>query len=147
MTIAETDILEALSTVVASLIEVPLRPPSPEAEESGDSLTGVITISGECEAVVLLRCDTRLARDLAAAMFAMDQDELDDAEIIDALGEVTNMTGGGIKAVLPGSCRLGLPSVTVGFEHSVGVPGTTVLGRTVQSHDDRIVSVTVMGFA
>ena len=38
---------------------------------------------------------------------------LDDEDIDDALGELANVVGGNVKAVLPGPSALGLPEVGV----------------------------------
>jgi CheY-specific phosphatase CheX len=47
----------------------------------------------------------------------------------DALGEITNMTGGNIKALLPGACHLSLPAVVEGTSYTIRVPSTRIVTR------------------
>jgi len=75
-------------------------------------LTGCISITGAWEGTVILDCATELARHAAGQIFATDS--LAREETCDALGELTNMLGGNLKALLPEPCQLGLPSVTSG---------------------------------
>ena len=41
----------------------------------------------------------------------------------DAVGELANMTGGNVKALLPMTCRLSLPRVVEGTGHTTRPPG------------------------
>jgi chemotaxis protein CheX len=70
-----------------------------------------------------------VARELAAAMFGIEADDLGDEELVDALGEVTNMIGGNVKALVGGNV-LSLPSVTRGRDFLVAVPGSRVCAST-----------------
>jgi chemotaxis protein CheX len=42
-------------------------------------------------------------------------------EIRDALGELTNVIGGNVKALFPGPSALSLPTVAVGSDYDLGV--------------------------
>jgi chemotaxis protein CheX len=44
-------------------------------------------------------------------MFAMSEDELTEAEIRDAVGEIVNMVGGNLKGIVEGDSSLSLPCV------------------------------------
>ncbi|MCU0705946.1 MAG: chemotaxis protein CheX, partial [Fimbriiglobus sp.] len=48
------------------------------------------------------------------AFFDTPSAEVTPAELADALGELANMVGGNLKALLPDGCRLSLPSVEPG---------------------------------
>jgi len=65
-----------------------------------------------------LFCSLDTCRSIVASMLGMDDgDELDDADVADALGEVANILGGGIKARMVASdsaLTLGLPVVIKG---------------------------------
>jgi chemotaxis protein CheX len=90
-------------------------------------LTGFVHIQGDWEGTVTVDCPLPLATEAAAAMFGMAVDELSKDEIDDALGEITNMTGGGIKSMLTGSCKLSLPTVIEGKGFTVNVPGAALV--------------------
>lgn len=93
----------------------------------GRSVTGCVTINGAWQGSVQLRAPESVARTAAAAMFMMAEDELSEAEIGDALGELTNMIGGNIKSLLPEPSRLSLPSVTEGLDHTTRVCGASLV--------------------
>jgi chemotaxis protein CheX len=59
-------------------------------------------------------------------MFELAADEISPSEISDALGEIANMMGGNVKALLPGPATLSLPSVTEGSDYSITVPGAAL---------------------
>lgn len=87
------------------------------------SVTGIVHISGESDGSVSLECPKRLAERAAALMFGTEVDELAPGEVEDALGELTNMAGGGIKSFLPGRNQLSLPTVVEGIGYHLNVPG------------------------
>jgi CheY-specific phosphatase CheX len=142
--IADDQMTDAVGTVLASLVGLPVEPCADGTLDAADVLTGIVTISGDADAVVVLRCQRELATDIASAMFAMPPEELGDTDVVDALGEVTNVTGGAIKAFLDGTCRLGLPIVTVGRDHQIDVPGATTAATATFAHDDRVLSIEVL---
>jgi CheY-specific phosphatase CheX len=72
---------------------------------------------------VLVEMTQRVARELAAGMFDEAAADVADADVMDALGEVANMIGGNVKALL-GATSLSLPSVTSGDRFVVHVPGS-----------------------
>jgi CheY-specific phosphatase CheX len=147
MKIADDLMTDAVTSVLASLVGltvVPVAPALEDAHAGSEVVTGIVTISGDADAVVVLRCDRELAVDVAAGMFALPPADLGDTDLVDALGEVTNVTGGAIKALMDGTCRLGLPVVTVGRDQQIDVPGATTASRVVFVHDERALSLEVL---
>src|SRR5207248_3096506 len=76
-------------------------------------LTGRVPIGGAWEGAVSLRCPEPLCRSFAADLFGRLAADVEDADVFDALGELANIIGGNLKALLPGVCRLGLPTAAV----------------------------------
>lgn len=74
-------------------------------------VTSVVTVSGDALGVVGVQTSGAGARAMAAAMFMMGADEVGEAEVADALGELANVVGGNVKGLLPGSNRLSLPAL------------------------------------
>jgi chemotaxis protein CheX len=81
-------------------------------------LRGSVTITGTSNGIVTVDCSETLARRLAAAMFDAEPGALSEEDVLDSLGEVANIIGGNIKALLPGPSRLGLPKI----DHDVSAP-------------------------
>ncbi len=82
--------------------------PAPEAEAY---ITGCVQITGDWQGAVTVELAAPLARRVAAALFAMEPAEVSDGEVGDAVGELANMIGGNVKALMEGSCQLSLPAV------------------------------------
>jgi chemotaxis protein CheX len=93
------------------------------------TLTGCVQLTGAWDGSVLLYCTAELARRAAAVMFGMEPAEMSSEEIEDALGELANMTGGNVKALLPQPCEMSLPAVVEGIDYRVVVPGSKVLSN------------------
>jgi chemotaxis protein CheX len=132
---------EIWSTVLGLDVEVADPPRDPEGERT---ITGFVHVSGDWHGTVSLACPTALALDAAATMFGTPVEELTDDDVKDALGELTNMTGGGVKSLLPGSCDLSLPTVVEGLDYTVSVPGTSQWRFLSYSSQDHPVVIRVL---
>ena len=124
---ANDEINELVGDIWGSVLGIPAAPAPADVRVEEPRLTGFVHIQGDWEGTVTVDCPLPLATEAAAAMFGMAVDELSKEEIDDALGEITNMTGGGIKSMLPGSCKLSLPTVIEGKGFTVNVPGTEMV--------------------
>jgi chemotaxis protein CheX len=87
-------------------------------------LTGFVFIAGAWQGAVVCTSSDALVRHAAAVMFGIPQDTLTIELLHDALGELTNMIGGNVKALLPGPSYLCLPAVVEGSDNAVCVDGT-----------------------
>jgi chemotaxis protein CheX len=123
MNFQEQDIRDITETVWTNVLSV-----SAEASEddplrslAGRVYTGCVQISGAWEGAVTLRCSLHLARTVAATMYELGPVEPSTDEVRDALGELTNMVGGNIKALLPGPTHLSLPVVAEGDRQSLRI--------------------------
>ena len=80
-----------------------------------ESLLGCVQITGAWRGTVSIEMPTSLARRLTATMMALDDPSEATPDLVkDALGELVNMFGGNVKAVLPPPCYLSLPAVGPG---------------------------------
>lgn len=97
----------------------------PPTDASARTFLSSVQIEGGWEGVVQLHGSERLAIRAAARMFGTPESETTLEQAQDAFGELGNMIGGNAKALLPGTCRLSLPTVVVGRDYSVRVPSRT----------------------
>jgi chemotaxis protein CheX len=111
-----------------NLDAVPHEAPAPLAP-GRRTLDGVINITGAWAGAVVLQVAEPVARRAAAVMFGLDADRASLDDMQDAVGELTNMTGGNIKALLDGQCALSLPAVVEGRDYSIRVPGSEPVTR------------------
>lgn len=79
---------------------------------SAQDWAACVRISGGWHGAIVLRCPPELARMAAVAMFGRDPQQVTSAEALDALGELINMAGGNLKALLPPPCYSSLPSLS-----------------------------------
>jgi chemotaxis protein CheX len=89
-------------------------------------LAGCVQITGSWEGAVALDCPVELAKKVASIMFQLKEDETTTDLVEDGLGELTNMTGGNIKSLLPEPCYLSLPAVTM-TQHGLRIPGSELV--------------------
>ncbi len=146
MTIETLDLNAAVVGVFESMLALPIAAADEfaEAEEASASVTGVISISGDWNGAVVVTVPLDLARQVAAAMFALDADALTDAEIQDAVGELSNMVGGATKTMLGGSCSISLPSVTEGVRYRVSIPGAREVANARFESNGSLLAVSVV---
>ena len=92
----------------------------------GKTLTGSVRIKGAWQGEVLLQCSVELARRAAVVMFRVELEKVAPEQARDAVGELTNMTGDNLKALLPPSCKISLPAVTEDNNGKPSVPGSQI---------------------
>lgn len=91
-----------------------------DATSSGEGdLTASVKIAGTWNGTFFITLSAAAARQAAARMFACDGAGLSDADIRDAAGEIINIIGGNLKALLPPPVTLSLPHVAHGGAHAL----------------------------
>ena len=138
------ELVPLVSDIWSSMLGLDLEVGPPAAiPVTTRSLTGVVQISGDWHGAVTVKCSSPAAHSYAAAMFGMDVDELSVEEVCDALGELTNMTGGSVKALVAGDCSLSIPTVTEGLDYRTSIPRAVVLHELGFVCDGDPIEVTV----
>lgn len=99
-----------------------LVPVAPEVP--GDALSAWVGVTGPWSGTVVLTCGRTTAEELSRTLLRSPADEpVDRDDVADAMGELANVVGGNIKALLPAPSVLGLPAV--GGPPSAGSPADT----------------------
>jgi CheY-specific phosphatase CheX len=113
MSVEEQDIRDITSAVWTNVLQTDAEERSgmPEPRLPATVVTGCVQISGAWEGAVMIQCPVGLARAAAASMFETSPADTSSDDVRDALGELANMVGGNIKALLPGPTQLSLPVV------------------------------------
>lgn len=93
------------------------------------AISGVIGLSGKAAGTVVLSLDRDVALKATEAMTGEAPIDLN-ADVVDAIGELTNMIAGSAKAQLEQfEMSISLPSVIIGHNHSIAFPrNTTPIG-------------------
>lgn len=85
---------------------VPSDGPGPALREA---IAGQVSIAGSWRGRLIVTCEPELARRAGAALLGVEPSS--PGELLDTLGEVTNITGGNLMGLLPGLPTMSLPSV------------------------------------
>lgn len=126
---------EQIERLVTDIWEQTLRLPVQTGDVGGAVsasqrvMAAYVQISGGWNGAVVLTCTAELAATAAATMFSVPPDAVSPRDELDALGELSNIIGGSIKALLPGPSHLSLPTVVGGESYAARVPGSRVLSR------------------
>lgn len=94
-------------------VDKPVRP-APSA-----TITAAIHISGDFHGGVWLECSRSLVRRAASIMFDLPAEKLADEDERDVIGELTNVVAGNIKALIPGSNSISLPTIVEGSDYRI----------------------------
>jgi chemotaxis protein CheX len=111
------------------------------------TLTACVQITGDWTGAVTICCAKTAAEAFASAMFAADPSELSADEIRDALGELGNMTAGGVKGLVDGTCQLGIPAVAEGTSYEFSIPKGKITCQVDLAHGDEPIVISVYEMA
>jgi len=120
----DATIHELTETVWDTVLDMPVvRSAHAPAPPEGGVIASCIHISGKWEGMIVLNFSRPLGERIAGVMFDTEPGVLSPAEIQDAVGELANVIGGNLKALLPGPCKLSLPLVDEGEDSAFDVFG------------------------
>lgn len=105
---------------------------------------GCVTISGAWNGALIIECDERTAARIGSAMLDTDAEELGEDDLRDVIGELANVIGGNLKALLPQPSSLSLPSVAHGVGCELGVTRMTAERRLYYESDARPVVISLL---
>jgi chemotaxis protein CheX len=120
----ENDLAEMVEQVwVAYLDPEGINPLIPTGEVGQPSeVHSSVSISGSWSGHIVYASSTAAAKKAAAAFLAMEVDEVSDEDLSDVLGELANIVGGNVKAMLPDGALLSLPQVVMAPESATKYP-------------------------
>lgn len=131
--ITQEEIVVIAQSVLGTMLHIEAMPEQQLSEVSGTdaTFTGCVQISGNWQGAVLVQGTSQLERILASVFFELPEADVTEADIRDAIAEITNMIGGNIKGQVPSPSYLSIPSVTVGSDFNFHLAGATVLSLAV----------------
>ena len=117
--------IQSAINVFGTMLNCPIQRNSLSLKENDAptyEISGVIGLSGPVSGSVVFSLSREVAFHIAEG-FLMEQVSEITAEVVDAVGEVTNMIAGGAKKELSQyALSLGLPTVIVGRNHTITFP-------------------------
>lgn len=127
MSVEESDLVQIVNEIWTSMLGLEPEPwlgePGPRG---GKEFRAAVQITGSWQGALVIECPEVAARAFTAAMLGMDEAEAEDMgidELRDVVGELANMAGGNLKAIVGADTRLSLPTVIFGTDLELSVPG------------------------
>lgn len=118
----DDELADVTRSIWGMFFSEPLAPAPEESFDAASCVIGSVGIEGAWNGSLNLQCAQSLAASLTAEM--LQAGEPSEAEICDAFGELANMTGGNVKALLPGPTTMSVPTVRFNAEDSPGESGS-----------------------
>ncbi|HVQ95331.1 MAG TPA: chemotaxis protein CheX [Mycobacteriales bacterium] len=111
-------------------------------EPAVSDVAAAVSVTGAWRGHVVIGCSTGASKHAASALLGVSSEEVTEDDVSDALGELANIIGGNVKALLPEPCALSLPYVVA----SAGVrwPSVQEICRLDGMWRDEPVHITVL---
>lgn len=141
----ESDLAEMVEQVWESYLDPEgISPLIPTYDENQPSeVHSSVSITGSWTGHIVYASSTEAARRAAAAFLAMETDEVSQDDLSDVLGELANIVGGNVKAMLPPGAHLSLPQVVLAPESTARFPNTERIGGVYGIWDGEPVSISM----
>ena len=117
MQITEEILRGLTSDVCTSMLGLQIQPLPAPPRPAEAYLIGTIRILGDTCAGLEVIATADLAKHIASVMFDTPATDLANDEVFDAIGEVANIIGGGVKGLAEGETQLSLPCVDMLTSH------------------------------
>ena len=118
------DIADLTQEIFSSMVMLEVSPGEP-FKRTGDklvnSISGIIGLAGEMKGLLAIHLPAEAALAITTAFLGMEVKEIDE-DVCDAIGELANMLGGSMKAILDPSgskVQISIPSAIHGEEYAI----------------------------
>lgn len=130
MQFIEKEICDYTESIWKSILSLDAKPTENGSADSeiNYAFAGCVHITGAWNGTVTVLYPMSLAKQVASIMFDLHGEPVESELLQDALGELTNMTGGNIKSLLPEPCFLSLPAVAK-TNSAMRVPGSELVSK------------------
>lgn len=147
MPLGEREIKDIVDTIWTSMLRLEVHPSAARFQQATPEgyVSGVVYITGAWEGSVQLDLSPELAQRAATAMLGLGGYHLSRNEMEDVLGEIANITGGNIKALLPHPSKLSIPAVAQGLPPAHELPGRPLLAQVAFECGGQPLIVTLLG--
>jgi len=119
----------------------PLIPTGDDGQPS--EVHSSVSITGSWTGHIVYASSTAAARKAAAAFLAITPDEVSPDDVSDVLGELANIVGGNVKAMLPPGAQLSLPQVILAPQSATRYPSAQRISGLYGVWDGEPVSISM----
>jgi chemotaxis protein CheX len=145
-TIGKDELIHVVDEIFSSMAGMTLAPdPSPvHFDRQKGYVVSAVQIVGDWQGAVRLDTDIELCRLACSRFLGVEPGDLSADDLRDAAGELANITGGSVKALLAPNCSLSLPSVVMGQNYEFSVLQGKVIQELSFLHDSGHLLVSVL---
>lgn len=131
MNIDSDGVQQIVEEIWQSMLGLDIEPADVPEDDGGREVCAAVQITGGWQGAFIIECPEASATAFAVAMLGYeDGEEPSEPEIHDVVGELANMAGGNLKAIVGEESRLSLPTVASGSGLDLNVLGATELVRS-----------------
>jgi chemotaxis protein CheX len=112
-------------------------------EEQPSDVHSSVSITGSWSGHVVYASSETAAKRAAAAFLAMEVEEVSEEDVTDVLGELANIVGGNVKAMLPAGALLSLPQVVMAPDKATRYPSEERITGLYGTWDGEPVSISM----
>lgn len=144
--ISKDELITVVDEIFGSMAGMQLTPCTivVRPNKSTGYIVSAVQIVGVWQGAVRLDIDFELARQACARLLGVDPSELSQEDIRDAAGELANITGGSVKALLAPTCSLSLPTVVIGQNYEFSLPQGKVVQESSFAHESGTLLVSII---
>ena len=127
MSFLEEEIQQYTQLVCSTLLGYEICPlPGSYDVNSADTISGSVQVTGKWNGTIMLSLPTALVNTLTETLFSLEPGKASIEDKKDAVGELINMIGGNIKALLPQPSGLSIPLLAM-EGHQLFFPSTKMV--------------------
>ena len=123
------EISDIVSYVFTTMLDLHTAPVSLEWEQRGRTITSAVYFAGPWKGAVMIECTREEAFLFTQTLTGGQAPTQLNEPVRDALGELANMIGGNLKAILPRGVVLSMPMVVEGSDYLIWFSGGNIVNR------------------
>lgn len=138
MQISEREVSEITESIWSSMLGLSVRAGAIEPAPGSALFSASVRIHGSWNGELTLLCSAAFAYRAAGIMFGLERAATSDEHVQDTLGELANMIGGNVKALLASGALLSLPRFSTGATGLAGAGSSRVCEVPLDCEGERL---------
>jgi chemotaxis protein CheX len=133
------DVFESMLRMYVERVETPL-------DRSSPVLTAAVHFVGSWKGALRIECTPDQTFEYTKRLLGVERPTEVNEDVCDAFGELANMIGGNLKAVLPPVVQLSMPSVVRGEDYAMRICHTVTACKLTFDSEYGVFGVTLVEF-
>jgi chemotaxis protein CheX len=119
---AETQqiVVDVFASMMHMYVEKVMAPEAPEVPQT-PGITATVHFVGSWKGAIRIECTPDQTFEYTKRLLGIERPTMVDEDVCDAFGELANMIGGNLKALLPPVVQLSMPSVVRGESYAMRI--------------------------